>query len=622
MGAPYGLKLKKAITNGNWSNTSTWNGGVKPVAGDVVATNGFDITVDEDVEVYHITNVPVEDYRTKATPIMTSHVTTDSISGLNGEVVEYGYSPSQFAQIYYIFDGDNASAIRLYNNQGIGYRFDSAVAINKWSWDSGTSTSSRWAVDFELQASNDNTSWTVIDSVVGLNSRTYSNFSLSNTTAYTYYRVVVTADNGYGSAYYGEISLWAIEQGYEIEATSEGGSLILQDGVTLECTDDKIGLSSIGSIDHFVKYSGSGSATVIANFMESSSSNSLRKSTFFHDGTGTLNIQGECRDRRPYMLTQDATTYIAYTERYGYRIKCDGTGTTNFVGNIWYEHDGNGNERYYCFDVRNGHTFNITGDYDWSGIRTGGNQNVRTNFILIQDSELNVTGDIHMYSHERDGVHPWGIYRSIFNMTGDIVSYFRASSDYSKDYDYVRVFNSSDTTKTVNIIGKIETNTRGWAFYADNSYANPVVLSGPFVSGKYGESPYYSNSIRIHSSGLSNNSFVFRDSTNTYSTYPSPEPNAITFVTPDVNVDLPSISDVRSGTIYGSGNYTGTLAVPLPSQVSLGIATDNTTGTGVLSASDVWSEQVSNITTAGSIGERLKNASTVESTGDQLESFL
>jgi hypothetical protein len=622
MSAPYGLKLKKAIANGNWSDTSTWSGGVKPVAGDVVATNGFDITVDEDVEVYHITNVPVQDYRTKATPSMSSHVTTDSISGLNGEVVEYGYSPSQFAQIYYIFDGSNASSIRLYNNQGIGYRFDSAVAINKWSWDSGTSTSSRWAKDFELQASNDNTSWTVIDSVVGLNSRTYSNFSLSNTTAYTYYRVVVTADNGYGSAYYGEISLWRIEQGYEMEAATEGGSLILQDGVTLECTDNKIGLSSRGLSDHFVKYSGSSSATIIANFMESNSSISLRKSTFFHDGTGTLNIQGECRDRWPYMGTQAATTLTYYVDRYGYRIKCDGTGTTNLVGNIWYEHGGNGSERYYCFEVKNGHTFNITGDYDWSGINASGQQNVRTNFIRVDDSELNMTGDIHMYSHERDTTYPWGINGSTFNMTGDIVAYFRGTSDYARDYDYVRVINGSDTTKTVNIIGKIETNTRGYAFYTNNSYNNPVVFSGPFVSGKYGEMPFYAISIRIHNSGLSNNSFVFRDNTNTYNTYPSPEPSAITFVTPDVNVDLPSISDVRSGTIYGSGNYTGTLAVPLPSQVALGIATDNTTGTGVLSASDVWSEQVSSITTAGSIGERLKNASTVESTGDQLESFL
>ena len=622
MSAPYGLKLKKAIANGNWSDTSTWSGGVKPVAGDVVATNGFDITVDEDVEVYHITNVPVQDYRTKATPVMTSHITTDSIAGLNGEVVEYGYSPATFSTIYYPFDGDVNTSIRLYPNQGIGYKFDSAIAINKWSWDSGTATSTRWAKDFELQASNDNTSWTVIDSVVGLNSRTYSNFSLSNTTAYTYYRVVVTADNGYGSAYYGEISLWQIEQGYEMEAATEGGSLILQDGVTLECTDNKIGLSSRGLSDHFVKYSGSSSATIIANFMESSSNNSNKFSTIFHDGTGTLNIQGECRDRWPYMNTEDATTLTYYIDRHGYRIKCDGTGTTNFVGNIWYEHGGNGSERYYCFDVKNGHTFNITGDYDWSGIRTDGHSNVRTNFILTQDSELNMTGDIHMYSHERGFTHPWGVYRSTFNMTGDIVSYFRGTSDYATDADYVYVVNGSDTTKTVNIIGKIETNTRSYAFYTNNSYNNPVVFSGPFVSGKYGEMPFWLTSIRIHNSGLTNNSFVFRDNTNMYNTYPSPEPSAITFVTPDVNVDLPSISDVRSGTIYGSGNYTGTLAVPLPSQVALGIATDNTTGTGVLSASDVWSEQVSSITTPGSIGERLKNASTVESTGDQLESFL
>jgi hypothetical protein len=34
--------------------------------------------------------------------------------------------------------------------------------------------------------------------------------------------------------------------------------------------------------------------------------------------------------------------------------------------------------------------------------------------------------------------------------------------------------------------------------------------------------------------------------------------------------------------------------------------------------SDIWNVQSSTLTTNGSIGQRLKNASTVESTGDQL----
>jgi hypothetical protein len=41
-----------------------------------------------------------------------------------------------------------------------------------------------------------------------------------------------------------------------------------------------------------------------------------------------------------------------------------------------------------------------------------------------------------------------------------------------------------------------------------------------------------------------------------------------------------------------------------------------------MSPSDVWNVATSAMTTAGSIGERLKNASTVETTGDQLAALL
>jgi hypothetical protein len=64
------------------------------------------------------------------------------------------------------------------------------------------------------------------------------------------------------------------------------------------------------------------------------------------------------------------------------------------------------------------------------------------------------------------------------------------------------------------------------------------------------------------------------------------------------------------------------LAVPPTNRVSLGIPVDNTVGTAVLTADDVWNAQTSAMNTPGSIGKRLKNASTVDSTGDQLTSLL
>lgn len=84
----------------------------------------------------------------------------------------------------------------------------------------------------------------------------------------------------------------------------------------------------------------------------------------------------------------------------------------------------------------------------------------------------------------------------------------------------------------------------------------------------------------------------------------------------------PNEADVRFGVTYAaSPTRTGTCRVPLPQYVSQGVLVDATVGTAYLSATDVWNVLTSTITTSGSIGERLKNASTVQTTGDQLASY-
>ena len=67
--------------------------------------------------------------------------------------------------------------------------------------------------------------------------------------------------------------------------------------------------------------------------------------------------------------------------------------------------------------------------------------------------------------------------------------------------------------------------------------------------------------------------------------------------------------------------YTGTLNVPLPSQVLAGIPVDNTVGTLLMSPADFWNYLISSGFTAGSIGDRLQNTSTVATTGAQIASY-
>lgn len=116
--------------------------------------------------------------------------------------------------------------------------------------------------------------------------------------------------------------------------------------------------------------------------------------------------------------------------------------------------------------------------------------------------------------------------------------------------------------------------------------------------------------------------------------------------TANATSDFPVISDVRDGTGYAAGALTGTLKVPNPIYVSQGVLTDNTVGsltfssisaadvwnyatrtltsagTASIDPSAVWNYQTSGLTSSGSIGERLKNCSTVDTTGNQIVSLL
>lgn len=96
-----------------------------------------------------------------------------------------------------------------------------------------------------------------------------------------------------------------------------------------------------------------------------------------------------------------------------------------------------------------------------------------------------------------------------------------------------------------------------------------------------------------------------------------------TLYTPGVATGHPAEANVRLGTVYGpTNNLTGTCAVPPAAAVSIGVPVDNTVGTAYLNATDIWNLPLASITTPNSIGERLKDASTVQTTGAQLAAFL
>ena len=90
----------------------------------------------------------------------------------------------------------------------------------------------------------------------------------------------------------------------------------------------------------------------------------------------------------------------------------------------------------------------------------------------------------------------------------------------------------------------------------------------------------------------------------------------------DIAGQVPAQSDVRFGVSYQGGSKTGSAYIPSPSSVAFGVPVDNTVGSAALTPASVWNAATSSLLTAGSIGERLKNASTVDTTGNQLTALL
>jgi len=79
--------------------------------------------------------------------------------------------------------------------------------------------------------------------------------------------------------------------------------------------------------------------------------------------------------------------------------------------------------------------------------------------------------------------------------------------------------------------------------------------------------------------------------------------------------ELPAELNVRLGTVYNSSSKTGTLAVPDPADVRRSVPTDNTVGTADLTAEDILNAIQSS---ENPVAERLRNVSTVQTTGDQI----
>jgi hypothetical protein len=179
------------------------------------------------------------------------------------------------------------------------------------------------------------------------------------------------------------------------------------------------------------------------------------------------------------------------------------------------------------------------------------------------------------------------------------------------------------STSPTTIIGSI---TGGLSVLAVDGSGSHF-YTGPLIMSTTGVAPTNNVGWRWHST-LTPTYYAIRNRDNTAYR------NLYTSDNADSGSGQPATNNVRSGTVYGPTNeFTGTCVVPSASSVAFGVPVDATTGTAVLTQQNVQdalasasivtlNQQTSSLNTPGSIGERLKLASTVATTAQQLSDAL
>ena len=260
-----------------------------------------------------------------------------------------------------------------------------------------------------------------------------------------------------------------------------------------------------------------------------------------------------------------------------FAVSNNGTGTLNITGNCV-----GGSSGGQCA-VRN----SSTGTINVTGNSTGG-YNAGYGCYNASTGTFNITGNC------TGGDHVWA--NAAINSAGGA---FNITGNCTGGTGGAAALNSS--TGTMRVVGSIYA-TSGYSGVSGLSNTQVTLLTGPFYTNtQKGISPVSCVAWRWDTSVSS--SVVYEVMTNDLNAKNN-------LYTADNITGMPAASNVKSGVQYGpSSELTGTLAT-----------TTSPSASDIRDA--VWGAATSGMTTSGSIGERLKNASTLATTGQQIADAL
>jgi len=554
------MATKFAVATGVWSNTTTWNDGTLPLSNDIIFANGFTVTLDQDITVGSLRNTASNyNLQNQVIPLMTSNTLPNGVASATTNV----------NNAYLAFNGDPLTfwSSGIANSGTISYMFPTAKTIKRYSFSKGNYYSPK---NFTFQASNDGTNWTILHTVINdTNTVRYTSGDIGNTTAYTYYRLNVTANvDGYETRMYtfemseeATTNVFGSASGgtFTVPNTLSGTRNITQTGDGIISNNSTTVVTTNNTTGNTVNFNVSG-VGLILNQSNQTSNNSYALINIA--GTGSVNFNSNIYGSQVVVTNTFGAIYI------------NASATVTINGNVYLGKalpDGQGYFTVHLVNTNsNSAILNINGNV------IGGNSSSNAAIYHNSTGTINVTGNLI------SDISPCII-------TGSITTFAGGAGN-------------------INLVGTA-TLTNSTSQPCIISRGTLVTITGS-ITNKNSNMAIWSSKLRWVNTGTPY--WVFQDTAGADIT--------LTYV--GTAGSYPMESDVRLGVTYASSPVrTGTCTIPLPQYVSQGVPVDATVGTAYLDALGMWNVPMSSITTVGSIGERLKLASTIETTGDQISSY-
>jgi hypothetical protein len=625
------MAVRFAISGGSWSDINIWNDGSVlgfPNSDDTIFSNAFTVNVNQNIDVISLNNsafylrVP-----NAAIPIMTSNVTPSGIAAAS--------STNGAADAWFAFDGSTGTRWQSgVNNTGwLRYQFPTPKIIRRYAVTSagsgiagGTSSNiSSWT----FEGSNDASNWTILDTRTGLilSDLQYSDNTFTNSTGFTFYRINVTATRVAGNLP-NIADLQMTESTQNATGSNAGGNFNFNTSnvtanlsgainlttmvvnsvgggtITINAPSSRIPLA-LNGLQH------SGTANLIVNTLGNVTLGLIGGAQITHSSTGNLTLFGN--------YFQHSTTSAGASNQ---TINSTGTGNIIVNGSLIGQPSGRGGETLLSKSTIG--TITITGD-----VSCRGNITIAAGII----TQLTIGGNITNTSSSGNAQIQLGsptvtvggnvsnggtiLFSSggILNVGGNISNVSTTNNTIATNFGTINVTgNVSGGTLNGIDSGVVSTITVGGNVFA-SSTANGIISRGGglvTVGGNIynvnGRQAVYAQRLQLGTETTLANFFTFGGQDRTlYSLNNFP--------------NLPPTSDVEFNTLYGpSSGLTGTMYVPSPSDVRVNVPVAQTVGTATLTAEDLFNAILSGSTNP--VAVRLRNVSTVQTTGEQLASHI